>query len=290
MGSDRFYPEEGPAHDETVDGFFIDRTPVTNAQFARFVEETGHVTVAEVAPRAEDYPGAPLDRLVPGGAVFVPRSGPVDLRDASQWWVYVPGADWRHPTGPDSTIDDKEDHPVVQVAFDDAAAYAAWAGAALPSETQWERAARGGLDGAAFAWGDERAPDGHVPANVWVGAFPWRSDEPWGTRPVASYAPNGYGLYDMTGQVWEWTTDYWSPRHTGREHACCSPPTDPLAPSIPLRVLKGGSYLCADEYCMRYRPAARIAEAVDTATCHLGFRTIRPSRPRSPENNQAAVA
>jgi formylglycine-generating enzyme required for sulfatase activity len=285
MGSDAFYPEEGPAHRVTVDGFHMDRAPVTNAQFTRFVAATGYVTVAERPPRAEDYPGVPAERLVPGAAVFMPTPGPVDLRDARQWWAYVPGADWRHPTGPGSTIDDKDDHPVVQVAYDDAVAYAAWAGLALPNEAEWECAARGGADGTAFAWGDERAPDGTVPANVWVGAFPWRSDEPWGTRPVGSFAPNGYGLFDMTGQVWEWTTDYWSARHTapatalaapaaGAVPSCCAPPTDPYAPTIALRVIKGGSFLCADEYCMRYRPAARISEAVDTATCHLGFRCV----------------
>jgi formylglycine-generating enzyme required for sulfatase activity len=215
--------------------------------------------------------------------VFVPPPGPVDLRDPSRWWAYVAGAGWRCPTGPGSSIDGRDDHPVVQVAYADALAYATWAGKTLPTEAQWEYAARGGLDRAAFAWGDEKAPGGHVPANVWRGEFPWRSDEPWGTRPVGTYPANGYGLYDVTGQVWEWTSDWWQPGHDV-SGACCSPRvdptgpieprTDPYAPAIPMRVLKGGSYLCADDYCMRYRPSARIAEAVDTSTCHVGFRCV----------------
>ena len=273
MGSDRFYPEEAPRHAVSVARFRIDAHPVTNAAFARFVAETGYVTVAEIAPRAGDYPTVAPERLVAGAAVFVQPPDRVDVRDPGRWWAYVAGADWRHPTGPDSTIDGKADHPVVQVAYPDALAYASWVGKSLPSEAQWEYAARGGLDGADFAWGDQSAPGGAVPANVWVGEFPWRSDEPWGTRPVGSYAPNGYGLFDMTGQVWEWTSDFWSLTHEPSS-ACCAPPTDPLAPTIPLRVLKGGSYLCADTYCLRYRPAARIAEAVDTSTCHVGFRCL----------------
>jgi formylglycine-generating enzyme len=283
MGSDAFYPEEAPSHQVSVGPFRIDRHPVTNAQFAAFVTETGHVTVAERAPNAEDYPDVPLDRLVPGAVVFSPPPWPVDLRDPMRWWAYVGGADWRHPTGPGSVIDGKDDHPVVQVAYADAVAYAAWAGKQLPTEAQWECAARGGIERAAYAWGDEPAVGGRVPANVWRGEFPWGSDGPWGTEPVGSYPPNGFGLFDVVGQVWEWTQDWWQPGHDA-SGACCSPRvdprgpleprTDPAAPRIPMRVLKGGSFLCADSYCMRYRPAARIAEAVDTATCHVGFRCV----------------
>ena len=287
MGSDDFYPEEAPSHAVTVSAFSIDAYPVTNAQFATFVAATGHVTFAEIAPRAADYPGALPELLVAGSAVFVPTSGPVDLRDAGQWWAYVPGADWRHPTGPGSGIGGKDHHPVAQVTYEDAFAYAAWAGMALPTEAQWEYAARGGLDAQAWAWGGDKLVDGVVPANMWRGEFPWRSgreDGSWGTVPVGSFAPNGYGLYDMCGQVWEWTTDWWQPGHEPKG-ACCAPKVDPTgpvevrydphAPTVAQRVLKGGSFLCADEYCMRYRPSARIAESVDTSTCHVGFRCVR---------------
>ncbi len=246
------------------------------------------MTTAEHPPRAEDYPGARPELLVAGSAVFVPTAGPVDLRNPGQWWTYAPGADWRHPTGAGSSIDDKADHPVVHVTYDDALAYATWAGKSLPTEAQWEYAARGGLDGLPWAWGPEQRVDDDVPANVWRGDFPWRADAShgWGTVPVGRYAPNGYGLYDMCGQVWEWTTDWWQPEHEPKG-ACCAPKVDPTgpvearfdphAPSIAQRVLKGGSYLCADTYCMRYRPSARIAESVDTSTCHLGFRCVSAS-------------
>ena len=288
MGSDDFYPEESPAHEVTVGAYAIDAHPVTNAQFRAFVEATGHVTTAELAPRPEDYAGARPELLVPGSAVFVPPPGPVDLRNPGQWWAYVPGADWRHPTGPASSIDGKDDHPVVQVTYDDALAYAGWAGLALPTEAQWEHAARGGLVAQPWAWGADKLVDGAVPANMWTGAFPWRSDRPggaWGTVPVGTYPPNGFGLFDVCGQVWEWTTDWWQAGHV--KGACCAPkvdPTgpdgprfDPQAPTIAQRVLKGGSFLCADDYCMRYRPSARIAESVDTSTCHVGFRCVTPA-------------
>ncbi len=286
MGSDAFYPEESPTHRVAVSTFSIDAHPVTNRQFRDFVDATAHVTTAEHPPRAEDYPGARPELLVAGSAVFVPTAGPVDLRNPGQWWTYAPGADWRHPTGAGSSIDDKADHPVVHVTYDDALAYATWAGKSLPTEAQWEFAARGGLDGLPWAWGPEQHVDHDVPANVWRGDFPWRADAShgWGTVPVGRYAPNGYGLYDMCGQVWEWTTDWWQPEHEPKG-ACCAPKVDPTgpvearfdphAPSIAQRVLKGGSYLCADTYCMRYRPSARIAESVDTSTCHLGFRCVR---------------
>lgn len=286
MGSDDFYPEEAPTHRVTVSPFAIDVHPVTNAQFRRFVDDTGHVTTAEVPPRAEDYPGARPELLVAGSAVFVPTAGPVDLRNPAQWWAYVPGASWRHPTGPQSSIDGCDDHPVVQITYDDAFAYATWAGKQLPTEAQWEYAARGGLDAQPWAWGADKLVDGGVPANMWRGEFPWRSgraDGSWGTVPVGSFAPNTYGLVDVCGQVWEWTTDWWSPRHEPKG-PCCAPkvdPTgpvdahfDPQAPTIAQRVLKGGSFLCADDYCMRYRPSARIAESVDTSTCHVGFRCV----------------
>ena len=288
MGSDDFYPEESPSHPVTVRPFWIDTHPVTNDQFRSFVAATGHVTTAEHAPRAEDYPGALPELLVPGSAVFVPTDGPVDLRNAGQWWTYSPGADWRHPTGAGSSIDGKDDHPVVHLTYDDAQAFATWAGKALPTEAQWEYAARGGLDAQPWAWGASQHVDGTVPANVWRGEFPWRSDATpgWGTTPVGSYTPNGYGLYDMCGQVWEWTTDWWQPGHEPKG-SCCAPKVDPTgpvdarfdppAPAIAQRVLKGGSYLCADSYCMRYRPSARIAESVDTSTCHVGFRCVRVS-------------
>ena len=287
MGSEDFYPEEAPCHTVTVSAFAIDPYPVTNANFAAFVEATGHVTIAELAPRAEDYPDARPDLLVAGSAVFVPTAGPVDLRSPGQWWAYVPGADWRHPTGPASGIADKHDHPVVQVTFGDALAYATWAGKTLPTEAQWEYAARGGLPAQPWAWGADKVVDGRVPANMWQGEFPWRSDRTggaWGTMPVGSHPPNGFGLYDMCGQVWEWTTDWWQPGHEPKG-ACCAPQVDPTgpiemrfdphAPTIAQRVLKGGSFLCADDYCMRYRPGARIAESVDTSTCHVGFRCAR---------------
>jgi formylglycine-generating enzyme required for sulfatase activity len=284
MGSDHHYAEEAPAHEETVAGFWIDRTPVTNRRFAAFVEATGHVTVAEVAPRAEDYPGALPELLQPGALVFTPTPGPVRLDDWSQWWRWVPGADWRHPTGPDSSLEGLMDHPVVQVALADVEAYAAWAGTELPTEAEWEYAAWAGMSGAhEFAWGDELEPGGRHMANVWQGPFPHANSRADGwarTSPVGTYPPNGFGLSDMIGNVWEWTADWWSPRHEA-SRSCCAPDRraasiDPAQPEIPIprRVLKGGSHLCAPSYCRRYRPAARHAHAIDTGTSHIGFRTI----------------
>src|SRR4051794_4775283 len=213
MGCDRFYPEEAPVRHVAVDGFRMDRHPVTVREFRRFVSECGYVTVAERQPSAADYPGADPDLLVPGSLVFRRAGGPVDLRDFRNWWEYVPAADWRHPEGPASSIAGRQRHPVVHVAFEDAQAYATWAGKSLPTEAEWELAARGGLDGAVFAWGDEFAPGGRMMANTWQGEFPWqnlRADGYEGTSPVAAFAPNGYGLYDMTGNVWEWTADFFS--------------------------------------------------------------------------------
>jgi formylglycine-generating enzyme required for sulfatase activity len=288
MGSDRHYPEEAPVHEVTVDGFWIDRRPVTNDDFRRFVSETGYVTVAQRPPDPADYPGALPELLVAASSVFVPPGRPVDLSNAYEWWTWVPGADWRHPQGPASTIRGKSDHPVVHVAWADVEAYAAWVGKELPTEAEWEFAARGGLDGTEFAWGDEFTPDGRHMANTWQGEFPnenLRLDGHEGTSPVGSFPPNGYGLVDMIGNVWEWTTDWFQP-HDEVHHACCSVSNplggdagrsfDPASPEvrIPRKVMKGGSHLCAPNYCRRYRPAARMPQAVDTSTSHLGFRCV----------------
>ena len=289
MGSDVHYPEEAPAHRVYVDGFWIDRTPVTNAAFARFVDATGYVTTAERAPDPKDYPGALPDLLHPASLVFTPPAGPVDLRDFSRWWRFLRGADWRHPYGPTSDIDGLEDHPVVHVSLADARAYAEFVGKELPTEAEWEYAARGGLDGAEYAWGDELTPGGRHLANTFQGQFPHRNTAEDGyerTSPVDAFPPNGYGLRDMIGNVWEWTNDWWSPRHDVGAKSCCLPRNprggreaaslDPSLPAIriPRKVIKGGSHLCAPSYCRRYRPAARHAEAVDTSTCHLGFRCV----------------
>jgi len=290
MGSDRHYPEEAPAHLVTVDDFWIDRTPVTNRQFRKFVNETGYVTVAELKPNADDYPGALPHMLKAGSLVFAPPKDPVDLRDWSQWWNFKFGANWRRPYGPRSSISGFDDHPVVHIAYRDAEAYAKWVGKALPTEPEWEFAARGGLDGAEFAWGDDFAPGGRHMANTWQGEFPRQNlaiDGYARTSPVAAFPPNGYGLYDMIGNVWEWTTDWWSPKHDADPaRPCCAPAHsrggreqdsyDPRQPEIkiPRKVLKGGSHLCAPNYCRRYRPAARHAQPIDTSTSHVGFRCV----------------
>lgn len=291
MGSDNHYPEEAPVHRVTVDGFWIDRTPVTNAEFRRFVRETGHTSYAEIPPDPRDYPGALPDMLYAGSLVFTPPHRAVDLRDWSQWWQFIAGATWRRPYGPKSNINALEGHPVVHVSYIDALAYAKWAGKELPTEAEWEFAARGGLDGAEFAWGNEFTPDGRQMANTWQGEFPHQNlleDGFERTSPVKSYPPNGYGLYDVTGNVWEWTTDWYSPRHEAdAPKACCIPENprgaakegsyDPRQPEIriPRKVVKGGSHLCAPNYCRRYRPAARHAQPVDTSASHIGFRCVR---------------
>ncbi|MFO1159522.1 MAG: formylglycine-generating enzyme family protein [Reyranellaceae bacterium] len=290
MGSDRHYPEEAPAHDVTVDGFWIDETPITNAQFRAFVEATRYVTWAEIPPDPEDYPGAKPNMLKAGGLVFTPPKSAVDLRDWSQWWRFTFGATWRRPYGKGSHIGGLDDHPVVQIAYCDAEAYAAWVGKALPTEAEWEFAARGGLDGSEFAWGDELTPDGKHLANTWQGDFPHHNlkTDGWArTSPVRTFPANGYGLFDMIGNVWEWTTDWYSAHHEADAgKACCVPQNprggvmeasyDPHLRSlaIPRKVLKGGSHLCAPNYCRRYRPAARHAEPVDTSTSHVGFRCV----------------
>jgi sulfatase modifying factor 1 len=282
MGSDAHYPEEGPARRVYVDAFSIDVTAVTNAQFADFVRSTGYTTVAERPLDPADFPGAPAENLQPGSMVFTGTRGPVDLRHLSQWWAWVPGASWRRPFGPRSSIDQRMNHPVVHVAHEDADAYAVWAGRRLPTEAEWELAARGGRDGARYTWGDRAERSGERLANYWHGEFPWRAESGYGsTAPVGSYPPNGYGLFDMAGNVWEWTAD-WYTQPEPADH-CCAPsnPTggtaagsvDPGQPfAVPRKVVKGGSFLCADSYCMRYRPAARRPQMIDTGMSHIGFR------------------
>lgn len=303
MGSADHYPEEAPPHEVTVDGFEIAPFPVTNDEFGAFVEATGYVTVAERPLDPADYPGAPPENLVAGSLVFTPTPGPVDLRHLSQWWTWTPGASWRHPEGPGSALDGRGDHPVVHVAHEDAAAYAEWAGARLPTEAEWEYAARGGIEGAVFTWGDEARPNGRLMANTWDGPdFPWRSTGESGherTSPVGSFPPNGFGLHDMAGNVWEWTDDWWTSRHPdAADSPCCVPVNprggdvegsfDPGQPQfrIPRKVIKGGSHLCADTYCMRYRPAARRPQMVDTGMSHVGFRCVRSLAAPTPTDSE----
>ncbi len=293
MGSNDFYPEERPQYPETVGGFWMDRFAVTNQEFARFVDATGYVTLAEQPPRAEDYPGADPALLVPGSLVFRRTKGPVDLGDWRQWWVWTRGACWRKPKGAGTSVRDLQRHPVVHVAYEDVEAFARWAGKEIPSEAEWERAARGGLEGAAFTWGDEQVAGGRPMANTWEGEFPWENrlrDRYYGTSPVGTYPPNGYGLYDMAGNVWEWTSDWYAARHHEGAvvKSCCTPSGglgcrgdvaqsyDPREPAIriPRKVLKGGSHLCAPNYCLRFRPAARSPQMVDTGMSHIGFRCI----------------
>jgi formylglycine-generating enzyme len=274
MGSEDFYPEEDPVREVEVGELRIDRHPVTAADYRRFVRETGYVTVAERPMDASHYPDADANLLVPGSLVFRKTSGPVPLDDHRNWWKYLPGASWKRPGGPGTTINGRDRHPVVHVGYEDAEAYASWAGKELPTEAEWEYAARGGLDGAAFAWGEEHFPDGKPMANTWQGQFPWqnfKADGFEGTSPVGSFPPNGYGLYDMTGNVWEWTSDWFAGPTAASP--CCAP--EPLpGESFPRKVIKGGSHLCAPNYCLRYRPAARQGEAIDTGTGHLGFRCV----------------
>jgi formylglycine-generating enzyme required for sulfatase activity len=295
MGSEDFYPEERPVHRVAIDGFWMDVYPVTNAAFRRFVEATGYATVAERPPDPADYPGIDPALLVPGSLVFRRPPHPVGLRDHRAWWAYVPGACWRRPEGLGSTLDGLDRHPVVHVAYEDAAAYAAWADKDLPTEAEWELAARGGLEGAVYPWGDEPTPRGRPRANTWQGEFPWqnlKSDGYEGTSPVGSFPPNGYGLHDVVGNVWEWTSDFFTPGHPDAAPSACCVPRNPRVTSeersfapdqpgarIPRRVVKGGSHLCAPNYCLRYRPAARQGEAVDTSTCHIGFRCVVRASP-----------
>lgn len=290
MGSDDHYPEEGPAHQVRVDGFWIDAAPVTNREFARFVAETGYVTVAEIAPDPAEYPEADPALLQPGSSLFVRPKAPVPLHDPFGWWQFALGVNWRHPWGPESSLEGLEDHPVVHIAYPDAEAYAAWAGKSLPTEAEWEFAARGGLDRKAFAWGDELYPGGKQMANTWQGSFPFENTLEDGferTSPVGHFPPNGYGLYDMIGNVWEWTADWYREQHEKPAPNCCIPHNprggteadsrrlgEPGA-QFGRKVLKGGSHLCAPNYCQRYRPAARYAQTIDTSTSHIGFRCVR---------------
>ena len=291
MGSEDFYPEERPVHEVSVDGFWMDCYESTNEQFARFVEATGYKTLAERPPNPADFPGAPPENLVPGSMLFQKSAGPVDLRNYSKYLAWVPELSWRHPLGPKSSLESLGQHPVVHVAYEDAEAYARWAGKELPTEAEWEFAARGGLDGKKYTWGDEHSPGGKAMANSWQGEFPWQNllqDGYEGTAPVGSFPPNGYGLYDMAGNVWEWTCDWFVQRHADEVvKACCGPAVNPRIVSpdksydaaqaqfrIPRKVVKGGSHLCAPNYCLRYRPAARQPQMVDTSMNHIGFRCI----------------
>ena len=295
MGSDDFYPEERPAHEITVDGFWMDPCVVTNAEFGRFVAATGYVTLAERSPNPASYPGVPVENLVPGSSLFHRTAGPVDLRNVANWWAWTPGTNWQHPLGPGSSLAGMSQHPVVHIAYEDAEAYARWAGKELPTEAEWEFAARGGLDGKKFTWGDDHFPGGKAMANTWQGEFPWQNlgtDGYEGTSPVVSFPANAYGLYDMAGNVWEWTCDWFVARHADETaKSCCVPSLnpriflpaksyDPRQPHvrIPRKVVKGGSHLCAPNYCLRYRPAARQPQMIDTGTSHIGFRCIRRER------------
>ena len=287
MGSTSFYPEEAPIHTVTVAPFAIERHPVTNAEFAEFVDATGYVTVAEKPLDPALYPGVAQEDLLPGALVFRPTAGPVNLEDWRQWWDWAPGAHWRRPFGDGSDIAGKDSHPVVQIAYPDAGAYAAWANRRLPTEAEWEYAAAAGAT-TVYAWGDEPTVDGNLMANTWQGRFPYRNDGAanWvGTSPVGIFPPNGFGLLDMIGNVWEWTTTPYSARGHARRDAgadgssldlpansCCPPPADP-DPTV-IQSLKGGSHLCAPEYCLRYRPAARSPQSQDSSTTHIGFRCV----------------
>jgi len=294
MGSDRHYPEEAPSRPVSVDGFWIDTAPVTNRDFAVFVAATGWVTTAEIAPNSSDYPGALPSMLAPASLVFVPPMAPLKAIALDAWWRYTPGASWRRPAGPDSSLDGLDDHPVTHVAWRDVAAYADWAQVDLPTEAEWEFAARGGFEAAEFAWGGELTPGGAFMANTWQGQFPFENSlaDGWaGTSAVGAFPSNGYGLQDMIGNVWEWTSDWWStPPHDAPQKMCCAVHNplggpergshDPAQPAItiPRKVIKGGSHLCAPNYCRRYRPAARHPHPIDTSTSHVGFRcAVRPT-------------
>ena len=276
----------------------MDSTPVTNRQFAAFVAETGWTTVAELPPDPAIYPDLPEEMRRPASLVFQPTARPVDTSDPGQWWRMTPGASWRRPLGPDSGLEDLWEHPVAHLAWADVEAYARWAGADLPTEAEWEAAARGGLPDAEFAWGDELAPGGVPMANTWQGRFPFENllEDGWArTSPVGAFPPNGYGLFDMIGNVWEWTRDWWS-MGAGPAPSCCArpdpalqahrsidPDADAPGPALPRKVIKGGSHLCAPSYCRRYRPAARHPQTIDTSTGHVGFRcVVRPARDVAP--------
>jgi sulfatase modifying factor 1 len=283
MGSDDHYPEERPAHRESVESLDMDEHPVTNAEFRRFVKDTGYLTIAERAPDAADFPDADPAELVPGSLVFRPTAGPVPLDDWRRWWHWRPGANWRAPEGPGSTLHGRDRHPVVHISFEDALAYADWAGKELPTEVEWEYAARAGRPPTKYAWGEEFMPRGRPMANTWHGRFPWENLDPYRierTSPIGRYPPNAWGLLDMIGNVWEWTTTPWSDDHGGAQapsaapQACCGGTVAARLTEQDRRVMKGGSHLCAPSYCLRYRPAARQGQQVRSSTSHLGLRCI----------------
>jgi len=285
MGSDDGQPDESPPHLVTVAGFWMDATEVTNAEFDRFVKATGFVTLAEKKPEAKDYPGAPPENLVAGSVVFRPPPGEVPLDNHYVWWDYQTGANWRHPEGPDSSIEGREKHPVVHVCWDDAVAYARWAGKRLPTEAEWEFAARGGLDRQPYVWGRDKVPAGRWQANIWQGRFPNQNtldDQYMTTAPVGSFPPNGFGLYDIAGNVWEWCADWYRNNYYAQSPA--SDPHgpdssfDPQEPGVAKRIQRGGSFLCSDLYCTGYRPSARGKGAPDTGTPHVGFRCVRDAK------------
>ena len=284
MGSNHGYPEESPAHVVNIDSFWMDCYLVTNAEFELFVNANSYITLAERILNQHDYPSVSEKDLVPGSAVFMQPENPTKTNNYLNWWQYIPGACWRHPGGPKTSISGLEHHPVVHVAYEDAKAYANWLGKTLPTEAQWERAARGGMDGCRYIWGDEPIDMQNPQANIWHGQFPCenlKTSQPSPT-PVGEYPANNYGLYDMAGNVWEWTQDWYHSRH--EKGPCCAPKVNPRGPEVgevnhnavqfPLKVIKGGSYLCADNYCHRYRPAARAGESIDSSTCHIGFRCV----------------
>ena len=286
------FPDAQPVHLVEVDGFWMDETEVTNAEFARFVKETGYVTVAERVPTAEQYPGAPPENLVAGSVVFTPPTtkDPIPLDNHLRWWSYVKGADWRHPEGPKTSLAGREQLPVVHVSWDDAAAFAKWAGKRLPTEAEWEFAARGGLDRKPFPWGDEMRPAGRWMANTWQGRFPVQNSSEDGARGlsrVGTYAPNGYGLFDVAGNVWEWCADWYADDYYATLAAQPAPVRnpkgpetshDPSDPRTPTRVQRGGSMLCSDQYCARYMVGTRGKGAADTGNNHVGFRCVRDAR------------
>jgi formylglycine-generating enzyme required for sulfatase activity len=284
---DESIPDARPVRRVYVDGFWMDRTEVTNHQFARFVNATGYQTVAERQPDPRDYPNVPPHQLVPGSAVFTPPARPVPMHDPLAWWRYVPGANWRQPEGPGSSLTGRMNHPVVHICWEDAVAYATWAGKRLPTEAEWEFAARGGLDRKPFVWGDELLPGGKWQANIWQGEFPYENhvdDGYAGTAPVGSFPPNGYGLFDMAGNVWEWCADWYRP-----DYYATAPEKNPPGPETGVpprypetrseRVRRGGSFLCSDNYCRRYLPGARDKNPPDSSANHTGFRCVRSGPP-----------